>query len=433
MTVYLPKAGRTYRFDFEWRGRRYFGSTGQLRLEDAREWERKERVRLARQVGGLALRASETPRIHDWAETFYAYKAEKLKRPDLLERELRIVLEFCGGVPLVAPPASTRKNPPPRRPQMVAPPRHDLRLGDFIESPEWILAFEDWLRQRGTGPSARNHYRSIMSGLFTVAMLPQFRRATGISSNPFAAIERDRPPRRRVTLTVEQLRAWVLAAQPHIKLALAIGGLVPGLRKANILALQWAKNFDAAFRFVTVHDHKGDRARPEPLTQPIPVQLRTILEQARGRAQSAYVIEFRKRGVKSITKGLRNAAHRAKIPYGMQDGGATFHTLRHTMATLLAELGVPESQRRDALSHADVKTTQIYTHLRPMHLVGPIEQLSAVVNVSDLVLGGFAGEPPATARKAERRRGNAGKGRQRSKAAKSLRKTAKPAPRRRAS
>lgn len=109
-----------------------------------------------------------------------------------------MVLEFCGAKP-TRPSAPRKPGAPPRRRVMVAPPYHDLRLGDFIERPEWITEFETWLTARGTGGSARNHYRSVMSGMYRVAMLPEHRRATGIRQNPFAGIERDRPTRRRVT------------------------------------------------------------------------------------------------------------------------------------------------------------------------------------------------------------------------------------------
>lgn len=144
MTVWLPKGAKRYRFDFWYRGERYVGSTGMSRLEDARAFERQTRVRLERQTGDLALRAEETPRFIDWAEIAYAYKAERqrLKRPDLLEREIKVVLEFCGPPPTTVPPPP-KKGAPPRRAVPVAPPYHDLRLGDFIERPELIIAFED--------------------------------------------------------------------------------------------------------------------------------------------------------------------------------------------------------------------------------------------------------------------------------------------------
>lgn len=399
VTVYRPKGRKTWRYDFEWRGRRYHGSTGQLTQRDAQEWERNERVRLARQAGDLSLRAGETPRIQDWAEVFMEYKASRMKRPDLLEREVRVVLEFCGAKPS-APPAPRRPGAPPRRTVPIAPPYRDLRLGDFIEEPELILNFEMWMRARGTGHSARNHYRSVMSGMYRVAMLPQYRRMTGIRSNPFASIERERAARRRVTQTVDELRRWIAAAAPHVQLALAIGALAPALRLGNILALRWDRNVDSELRFITVQDHKGDRATSEALVVPIVAQLRALLELARTQWNDARlknprtamtVIQFRGRAVESIKKGLKRAAVDAGVTYGLKAGGATFHTLRHTMATMLAELQVPERVRSDLLGHSDIATTQIYTHLRPVHLLSPLEQLSAAVPLQDVMVGKPAG------------------------------------------
>lgn len=400
MTVYRPKHCRRYRYDFTWRGVRYAGPTGMSRQRDAEEFERKERVRLERQAGDLSMRASETPRLADWAAVFYKHKLARgvergtLKRPDLLQREIRVVLEFCGSKPTAAPTAKPSKRRPPRRVVPVAPPYHDLRLGDFIERPEWITTFEDWLTARGTGGSARNHYRSVMSGFYKIAMLPEYRRVTGVRANPFAGLERDRQPRRRVTLTVEELRRWVSHASPHARLALAIGGLAPALRLGSILGLQWGVHLAPPFHLITVTDHKTDRLDPEPLVIPVAVQLRGILERAHAAWKTArdrrptlpsHVVQFHGHALGSIKKALRAAATRAGVHYGTKNGGATFHTLRHTMATILAEAGVAEAHRKSLLNHADIATTQIYTHLRPIHLLQPLETLSAEVPLEDVL------------------------------------------------
>jgi integrase len=398
VTVYIPKGGTRYVFDFEHDGKRHWGPTGMSRRRDAEEFERNYRVGLERHAGDLTLRAKDTPRMQDWAEVYYQHKRDsgKMKRPDLLAREIRVVLEFCGAEPTKKsqPMATSTRKPPPRRAVPVAPPYHDLRLGDFIERPEWILDFERWLKARGTGGSARNHYRSVMSGMFRIAMLPTYRRMTGVRQNPFAGIERDAQPRRRVTLTVEELRAWVTHASPHVRTALAIGGLAPALRLGSILGLRWGQHFDADFKFITITDHKTSQERPEPVVIPIAAQLREILilahagwlkQKAQNPKVTAHVVQYRGRGVKTIKKGLRDAARRAKIAYGVKVGGATFHTLRHTMATMLAEMGVSESHRKALLDHHDIATTQIYTHFRPMHLIAPLEQLSADVPLGDVI------------------------------------------------
>ena len=74
-------------------------------------------------------------------------------------------------------------------------------------------------------------------------------------------------------------------------------------------------------------------------------------------------MEYRQRPVTTIRGGLQQAARRAGLPYGRALGGITFHTLRHTAASLLAELGEPEAIRKEVMGHRNIATTQRYTHL----------------------------------------------------------------------
>jgi hypothetical protein len=176
---------------------------------------------------------------------YFEQVSRRIKRPDILERTIRVVLRFWGGRPakkLIDPTA----------------PYHDLRLADPIDDPAWIESFEHWMVERRISGATRNSYRSALRGMYRIALCPQFRTVTGMTFNPFTGIPKDRVMRRPLALSLEQLRSWIREASPHAKLALAIGALAPKLRLTNILGLRWDASFDQDFKFITIANHKTD-------------------------------------------------------------------------------------------------------------------------------------------------------------------------------
>ena len=237
---------------------------------------------------------------------------------------------------------------------------------------------------RGSAPQTRNHYRSVLRGLYRTALLRAYRTVCGLTVNPFRDVPRETVVERTVTIAVSELRRWLRGASYHIRLAVAIAALAPKLRLSNVLALTWAEHLDPDLRFITVHRHKTLATLKRPQVVPISDQLRVILRDARQRTHT-YVVEYRQRPIKTIRCGLQEAARRAGLPYGRAIGGITFHTLRHTAASLLAELGEPEAIRKEVMGHRNIATTQRYTHLRPVHEIPAHEHLADAVPIADLV------------------------------------------------
>jgi integrase len=385
MTIYKPPDRKTYRYDFEYRGKRYAGNTHQQDEERAQLVESKLKLKLREQRGGIA-EPGPAPAFSDWAEVYFAWcermqtRTGRPKRLDRIEELLRVVLRFWGKRP-----ASTTSLLHPTDGEEA--PFHDLTLRDPIEDPTWILEFDAWMDRRKVAGSTRNHYNSVLSRLYFCAMLPDYRKLTGILFNPFAGRPRAPKATRKVALTPERVIAWLDAMSYHTRLAVSIAALAPKLRLQNVLALDRAEHFDPALTVITVHEHKSDRITHEPLIVPVSAQLRAILVDAFARnGTTTRVVTYRGQPVESIRGGLRAAARQAGIPYGRYTpGGVTFHTLRHTASTIFARLKVNPWVQRDAMGHQDLQTTAGYTHLQVEEQRPALEQLSAELPLLHIV------------------------------------------------
>lgn len=407
MTVWKSGGARaTWRYRFYLAGQKYQGNTGQLRREDAEEWEDNERRKVSRQRGGLTILPEHAPRFTDWAAVYVKALRQqgRVRRIERVEDLLRVVLRFWGKKP-------TGKNP--KNPILPTEPYHNLTLADPLRDPDWIEKFEDWMRARrvraagGTwrplSTQQRLHYLSVMSRMYRFAALPRFRKQTGIGprDNPFLGLERQKPSPRLVTVTPAELQRWLAHTPKHAQLAIAIAALAPKLRKANILALTWSQ-IDPGFRFITVAEHKTMGQTQLPLVVPISRSLRRLLETVRKTSVSAHVITYRGQPVKDVRHAIQAGAELAGLTYGRDVGGVTFHTIRHMAATLLAEVpGLTEAQRSATMGQ-DIQTTQLYTHLRPLTQAPVVNALAGQLQIDQVLTQAF-GIPPETKPEVPRR------------------------------
>jgi len=144
-----------------------------------------------------------------------------------------------------------------------------------------------------------------------------------------------------------------------------------GLRVSELVTLGITDiNLEACFLRVL---GKGSKERVVPIGQTAKNRVDTYLLSARPALlkfkPSPYL--FITRLAKPMTrqgfwKILKEHVHRASIP-----STVTPHTLRHSFATHLLERGADLRSVQVMLGHADISTTQIYTHVAP-------EQLKAV-------------------------------------------------------
>jgi integrase/recombinase XerD len=230
-------------------------------------------------------------------------------------------------------------------------------------NPRALRRHLDGLEARGLAASSRSRALSAISQLFA------FARSEGMSdADPLADIDRPRRGRKvpRV-LAVEEVERLIeapddtpLGIRDRAILEVLYAG---GLRVSELTLLRLEDlHFDS--RVCTVHG-KGRRQRLAPLGEPAIARLECYLEEVRPRwvrEPSVDAVFLSQRGTgltrQAVWYRLRHHALQASI-----DGRITPHLLRHSFATHLLEGGADLRMVQEMLGHADIGTTEIYTHV----------------------------------------------------------------------
>jgi len=136
-----------------------------------------------------------------------------------------------------------------------------------------------------------------------------------------------------------------------------------GLRVSELVDLPLS-GLDLGEAFVTVFG-KGSKERIVPMGGPAVRTLERYLREVRpgldkGRGEGHVYLNARGTRMRreSVWKLVKKSARRAGIVKNVSP-----HTLRHTFATHLVEGGADLAAIQELLGHADISTTQIYTHV----------------------------------------------------------------------
>jgi integrase/recombinase XerD len=143
---------------------------------------------------------------------------------------------------------------------------------------------------------------------------------------------------------------------PKYKLMFSLG-YACGLRISEIVNL---KVTDLDIEELTIHikESKGKKDRISILPKKLKNDLKNIIA---GKNLNDFVFSSNRGGkltTTSLQKMFRKSLRLAKI-----NKLATFHSLRHSFATHLLENGTDVRYVQELLGHANIRTTQIYTHV----------------------------------------------------------------------
>ena len=231
------------------------------------------------------------------------------------------------------------------------------RLGDLSE----YLAE---LRRRGLGARSAARHLSAVRGLYRFLLA-----AGAIQRDPTEHLESPRPPRRLPrTLSIEDAAALVespdLSAPEGLRDRAMLELLyASGLRASECLALRLEDlNIAAGYVMAT---GKGNRQR----LVPVGAQALKWVERYALTSRPAFVRRWdsgalfvnrygRPLSRQTLWMVIKRAGRRAGVRSTVSP-----HTLRHSFASHLLERGADLRSVQAMLGHADIATTQIYTHL----------------------------------------------------------------------
>jgi integrase/recombinase XerD len=236
---------------------------------------------------------------------------------------------------------------------------------DGAEVPRYLLV----LREAGLSP------RSVARHLSAVRQFHRFLVREGYAADdPTAHLESPRPWQRLpVVLTseeVERLLSFRETMTPqdlrdHAMLEVMYAS---GLRVSELVGLRLSDlNLNAGIIHVL---GKGDKERLVPLGDAAAASLRAYLAHGRPRLEKRRASPhlFLGRHGRGLTRQMFWQLLKRYVRTAGIAKRVTPHTLRHSFATHLLEGGADLRSVQLMLGHADIGTTQIYTHLSRSHL-----------------------------------------------------------------
>ena len=195
-----------------------------------------------------------------------------------------------------------------------------------------------------------------------------------LETNPAWGVSQQREDAEEVEfLREEEIEPLLDACPPHTR-AVVIVALHTGMRRGELLNLQWRdvdfKNGDKGL--IMVRKSKNHDIRYIPMNALVRETLQTLPRNiAAGKEESFVFAKSTGEGLKSIRNGFEGAVRRCKLGKHIR-----FHDLRHTFASHLVMKGVDLRTVAKLMGHRDIRVTMRYAHLAPDHLQAAVDVLT---------------------------------------------------------
>jgi len=157
------------------------------------------------------------------------------------------------------------------------------------------------------------------------------------------------------------------AAAPWLR-DLILVGLDTGLRRSNLVGLQWAWLHEQGTVLLVPRQHV--KAKKVMVMIPLTTRAATIIARQPRHAPCVFThSDGRAYSLEQVGMAVIRAAKQAQLP------GVSVHTLRHTFISRLVQAGRPLPEVAALAGHRAITMTMRYAHLAPSHLRAGIQVL----------------------------------------------------------
>ncbi|MFB3816158.1 MAG: tyrosine-type recombinase/integrase [Candidatus Methylomirabilales bacterium] len=217
------------------------------------------------------------------------------------------------------------------------------------------------LRAEGLSEASLQRYLAVLRTLCNLAV----RRWKLLRANPVLEVDWPKVKRTAPRIPTKAERQQLLANADQVVRPLILTALYTGLREGAIVRIQ-AEDFRARSGWLRCTDEKGEKEYFLPVAAPLAALVKELA-----------VVKgplFRGPDGKPMRRFPRErwekARADAKLPW------LTFHRLRHTCGTVLAEAGVPQRTIQAWLAHSSGQVTEIYTRPQEAGLLAAAQALA---------------------------------------------------------
>ncbi len=239
------------------------------------------------------------------------------------------------------------------------------KFGDMELNMFSVEMLEQWQSARiakGNEPSTANRLLATLKHMFTKAA--DWNMVSDQASKCVRKVKLLEENNKRLRyLSLNECNELVSSCDTHLK-PIVITALNTGMRRGEVLGLQWDKHIDLKHGFILLDKTKNGERREIPINK----TLRETLTGLTRRLDVPYVFYDPTTGkpYAEVRRSFNTALRLSKIH------DFKFHDLRHTFASHLVMAGIDITTVKELLGHKTISMTLRYAHLAPSHKVKAI-------------------------------------------------------------